>query len=94
MAGQTRVTVRPGIVSNPQIADALLVTGIAVQASLPVAVTELLMEQEFNGATKPAVKLLKAPGARLGRIKTVLSWLLTTTTFFRVTLPGLLTVPV
>ena len=75
------------------MAEALPVTGAAVQASLAVAVTELLIEQASSGTVKLAVKLARAPGARAGTIKTVVSWLLITTTLFNATLPGFLTVP-
>jgi hypothetical protein len=69
---------------------------LAVQASLPRAVTVVLMEHALAGEVMLAVKFAEAPGARLGTVSTVLgeAWLLTTTTLFSVTLPGLLTVPV
>jgi hypothetical protein len=74
----------------------MLVTMAAVQASLPLAVTVLLTEHALAGVVKLAVKFADAPGARLGKASTVPGevWLSTTTTLFRVTLPGLLTVPV
>ena len=72
MAGQTRVTVNPGVVTSGQMAEALLVTRTALQASLAVTVTALLIEHASSGALKLAVKLVEAPGARLGTIKSVL----------------------
>ena len=67
-----------------------------VQAELPRATTVLLTEQPLAGAVKVAVKLLDAPGARLVKVRTVDGevWLLITVTLFKVTSPGLLTVPV
>src|ERR1035437_4439535 len=94
-AGHASVTAMAGAVVSGQVADATLVTIVAVQASLPLAVTRLLTEHALAGTVKLAVKFADAPGARLGTVSTVLGedWLLTTTTLFRVTLPGLLTVP-
>ena len=94
-AGQFCVTVMPGAVTNVQVADALLVTTVPTHASLPLAVTVLLTEHASAGAVRLAVKFAEPPGARLGTVNTVLGedWLSTTTTLFRVTLPGLLTVP-
>jgi hypothetical protein len=84
------------VVTSGQVADALLETTAAVQASLPLAVTVLLTEHASAGAVKLAVKLAEAPGARLGTVNTVLgtAWLLTTVTLFSVTLPEFRTVPV
>ena len=86
----------PGVVTSGHVADAVLETLIAVQASLPLAVTVLLTEQASAGAVKLAVKLADTPGARLGAVNTLLGtdWLLTTVTLFKVTLPEFLTVPV
>jgi len=53
----------------------------------------LVTEQASAGAVTVAVKLLDAPAARLVRVNTVVL-LFATTTLFKVTLPGLLTVPV
>ena len=94
-AGQFCVTVMPGAVTNVQVADALLLTTVSVQLSLPVAVTALVTEHALAGAVKLAVKLADTPGARLATVKTVLgeAWLLTTATLLRVTLPEFLTVP-
>ena len=90
------MTAMRGTVTSGQVADALLLTWASVQLSLPLAVTVLLTEHASAGAVKLALKLADAPGARLGTVSTVLgeAWWLTTTTLFRVTLPGLLTVPV
>jgi len=79
-----------------QVADAVFVTKSDVQLSLPRAVTLLLTEQASTGAVKLAVKFADAPGARLATVNTVLgeAWRSTTVTLFKVTLPGLLTVPV
>ena len=41
-AGHTLVTLMPGVVTSWQVTDAVLVTGAAVQLSLPLAVTVLL----------------------------------------------------
>jgi hypothetical protein len=75
--------------------EALAVTPIDVQASLPLAVTVLLTEHVLAGEVRLAVKFAEPPGARVGTVNTVLGkdWLSTTTMLFRVTLPGLLTVP-
>jgi hypothetical protein len=85
-----------GVLTSGQVADLLSVTTVAVQASLPLAVTVLLTEQASLGAVKLAVKLAETPGARLGTVKTVLGtdWLLTTTTLLSVMLPEFRTVPV
>src|ERR1019366_2403618 len=95
-AGHTLVTLMPGVVTSGQVTDAVLVTGAAVQLSLPLAVTVLLTEQPSMDVVKLAVKFADAPGARLGTVNTVLGtdWLLTTITLFKVTLPELRTVPV
>jgi hypothetical protein len=84
-----------GVVTSVQVADALLLTAVSAQLSLPLAVTVLLTEHASAGAVKLAVKLADAPGARLGTVSTVLgeAWLLTTATLFKVTLPEFLTVP-
>jgi len=94
--GQYCVTVIPGAVTSGQVAEALWVTMLSEQASLPLAVTVLLTEHASAGAVKLAVKLAEAPGARLGTVNTVLgdAWLLTTVTLFKVTLPEFPTVPV
>lgn len=78
------------------MAEAVLETTSEVQAELPLATTEALTEQPLPGAVKLAVKLVDAPGARLDRETKVDGevWLLTTVTLFKVTSPGLLTVPV
>ena len=57
-----------GAVTNEQVADSVSVTTVAVQASVPLAVTVLLTEQASIGAVKLAVKLADAPGARLGTV--------------------------
>jgi hypothetical protein len=95
-AGQFCVTTIRGAVTNGQVADFVSVTTVAVQASLPRAVTVLLMEHASAGVVKLAVKLAVAPAAKLGTVNTVLGvdWLLTTVTLFRATLPEFLTVPV
>src|ERR1035437_3830817 len=91
-AEHTLVTVMPGVFIPWQVADAVFVTMTCVQAELPVAVTVLLNEQASMDVVKLAIKFVDAPGARLGTVNTVLDWLLTTVTLFKVTLPGLLTV--
>jgi len=85
-----------GAVVSVQVAEAVWVTRIAEQASLPLAVTVLLTEHASAGAVKLAVKLADAPGARVGTVRTVLGTArsLTTVTLLSATLPGLLTVPV
>ena len=85
-----------GVLPRGQVADALLLTGAALQASLPFAVTVALTVQPLAGAVKLELKLADAPGARLARVNTVLGedCALTTVTLFKVTLPLLLTVPV
>jgi hypothetical protein len=90
------VIAKSGVVVSGQAVEALAVTPIDVQASLPLAVTVLLTEQASVGAVKLAVKFAEPPGARLGTVNTVLGedWLSTTTMLFRVTLPEFLTVPV
>jgi hypothetical protein len=95
-SGQFSVTTRRGALSSGQIVDAVLVTSAELQASLPLTVTVLLMEQASRGVLKLAVKFAEAPAARLGTVKTVLGevWLSITMTLFNVTLPVLLTVPV
>jgi len=92
--GQSLVTIKFGDVTRGQLAKALLATGAGEQTSLPVAVTDPLSEQVSTGTVKIAAKLAKPPGARLDRLRTVLSWLVTTLTLFRVTVPELVTVPV
>ena len=94
-AGQFCVATIRGAVTNGQVADFVSVTTVAVQASLPLAITVLLTEHASAGAVKLAVKLVETPGARLGTVNTVLGtdWLLTTVTLFNVTLPEFLTVP-
>jgi hypothetical protein len=85
-----------GVVTNEQVADAVLVTIAAEHLSLPLAVTVLLTEQESAGAVKLVVKRLNAPGAKvMGPITAVLSvgWLFTTNTLVSVMLPELLTMP-
>ena len=85
-----------GVAISGQVADAVLVTGAAVQLSLPVAVTVLLTEQPSVDAVKLAVKLTVAPGASvIGPMTGVLGtgWLFRTTMLFNVTLPVLLTLP-
>src|ERR1035437_8523782 len=93
-SGHTLVTMIPGVVVSGQVADAVFVTRTLVQLSLPVTVTVLLTEHAPAGTVKVAVKFVHAPGVRLGTVNTVPIWLLTTTTLFKVTLPGLQTVPV
>src|ERR1035437_5408049 len=85
-----------GAVTSVQVADALLLTTVPAQLSVPLAVTALLTEHVSAGAATFAVKLADTPGARLGTVSTVLgtTWLLTTVTLFKVTLPEFLTVPV
>jgi hypothetical protein len=96
-AGHDLVTLMPGVVISGQgPADAVFVTGAAVQLSLPVAVTVLLTEQALVGAVKVAVKFEDAWDARLGTKSTVLgeAWLSTTVTLVKMTLPVFVTVPV
>ena len=95
VAGQFSVITMLGAVPMGQVADALLVTAAEVQASVPRAMTLLLIEQMLLGTTKLAVKLAVAPGARLATVNTVLgeAWAFTTVTLFNVTLPELRTVP-
>ena len=90
---QFSVTTRRGLVASEQVAETTFVTMIAVQASLPRAVTVLLTEQVFEGAVKLAVKLADAPTAKLANVRTVPgeAWLSTTVTLFKETLPALLT---
>jgi hypothetical protein len=85
-----------GVLPNGQVAEATLLTGAAVQASLPEAVTVAVTVQPLAGAVKLELKLADAPGARLGTVNTVLGedCALTTVTLFKVTLPLLLTEPV
>jgi hypothetical protein len=94
-AGHASVTAMAGAVEIGQVTDAELVTTVPTHASLPLAITVLLTEHVSAGAVKLAVKFAEPPGARLGTVSTVLGadWLSTTVTLFRVTLPGLLTVP-
>ena len=92
VVGQSRVTVRLGLVNSAQLAEATAVTSAPAQASLPETLTDRVREQALGGAVKLAVKLVKAPGAKLATIKIALNWLLTTT-LVSVTLPGLLTLP-
>jgi len=96
-AGHDLVTLMPGVVISGQgPADAVFVTGAAVQLSLPVAVTVLLTEQALVGVMKLALKFEDALGARLGTKSTVLgeAWLSTTVTLVKMTLPVFVTVPV
>src|ERR1035437_8662894 len=96
-AGHTLVTLMPGVVTSGQVTDAVLVTGAAVQLSLPLAVTVLLTEQPSMDVVKLAVKLTVAPGASvIGPMTGVLGtgWLLPPTPLFRVPLPELRTGPV
>ena len=65
MSGQLCVSVRSGVVSSAQVADALWETRMAVQLSLPLALTVLLTVQALLGAMKLAVKLLTAPGTNV-----------------------------
>jgi hypothetical protein len=95
--GQVCVIAMAGVVTNGQVADALSLTTVAVDVSVPLAVAVLLTEQALAGVVKLAVKLAEAPGARLGTVNTTVlgaGSLLTTTTSVNVTLPVLLTVPV
>lgn len=94
--GQFSVTAMPGAVTNGQVAEAVLEMTFEAQLSVPLALTEALTEQASNGVVKLTVKLAEPPGARVGTVNTVAgeAWLLVTVTLFRVTLPGLLTVPV
>ena len=78
-----------GVVTSAQVAVALLETTAEVQASLPLAVTVLVIEHASIDAVKVAVKLADAPGAKVATVNPVLA----TATLFRVTLPVLLTVP-
>ena len=96
VAGQASVAAMAGAVVSGQVADALLVTTVPVQASLPLAVTVLLTEHASAGVVKLAVKLAEAPTARLATFNTVLGedWLLTTVTLFNAMLPEFRTVPV
>ena len=84
-----------GAAVSAQVAEALALTRALVQASLPLAVTVLLTEHASAGAVKLAVKFADAPGARLGRVRTVLgtAWLSATVTAFKLTLPEFRTVP-
>jgi hypothetical protein len=62
--GHDLVTLIPGVVISGQgPADAVFVTGTAVQLSLPVAVTVLLTEQALVGVMKLALKFEDALGA-------------------------------
>ena len=45
-------------------------TTVAVEASVPLAVTVLLTEQALAAVVRVAVKLAEAPGARLGTVNT------------------------
>ena len=94
--GQLCVTTRRGVVTKVQVADALLLTTVSKQLSLPLPVTVLLTEQASMGVVRLAVKFAVAPGARLATVNTVLGtdWLLTTVTLFNVTVPEFRTVPV
>jgi hypothetical protein len=96
LAGQFSVTTSRAVVCKGQVADALAVTGLAVQRSLPRAVTVLLTEQVPAEVRKLALKLADAPGARLATVNTVggEDWLSVTVTLFSVMLPEFLTVPV
>ena len=71
-AGQFCMTAMRGVVTRVQVADALLLTTVSVQLSLPLAVTVLLTEHASAGAVKLAVKFAEPPGARLGTVNTVL----------------------
>ena len=95
MAEQFCVTMIRGLVASVQVAEAELETTTRLQLSLPLALTVLLTEQTFAGAVKLAVKLVEAPGARLGTVKTVGGddWLSVTMMLFNVTLPEFRTVP-
>jgi len=68
--GQVCVTAMAGVVTDGQVADALSVTAVAVEASEPLAVTVLLTEQALAAVVKLAVKSAEAPGARLGTVNT------------------------
>ena len=96
LTGQVCVTMRRGFVPSVQVAVAVLETTTRLQMSLPLAFTVLLTEQTFVGAVKVAVKLVDAPGARLGTVKTVVGdvWRSVTTMLVSVTLPEFRTVPV
>ena len=50
------ITLMPGVVISGQVTDAVFVTTIAVQLSLPETITVLLTEQASTGAMKLAVK--------------------------------------
>ena len=95
VAEQFSVMEMLGAVPSGQVADALLVTLSAVQASAPVATAVLLTEHALSGAEKLALKFADTPGARLATFNTVVgdAWLSTTVTSFKVTLPELRTVP-
>ena len=90
-----KTPVHPGLVLKDELEEReISQTELARHIDvLPKTVNEICQKKRGISA-EMAVKLAKAPGARLGTIKTVLSWLLTTTTLFKVTLPGLLTIPV
>src|SRR5256885_1083590 len=94
--GQFCVTTRRADVSSGQVADALSVTILALQASLPRADTVVLTVHAPVGVVKTAVKLADAPGARLATVNTVggEDWLSVTVTLFKMTLPEFFTVPV
>ena len=96
LTGQFWVITIRGVVISGHVVDALAETNAVLQASLPVAVTVLLTEHVFAGATNRAVKFAEAPGAKVATVNTALglAWRFTTVTLFRVTSPRLLTVPV
>ena len=72
LVGQSWITTIRGVVTSAHVAEALFVTLVTLQLSLPRAVTVLLTVQALAGAVKRAVKLLDTPGARLARLNTVL----------------------
>jgi hypothetical protein len=80
-----------------QTVVAASVTATLVQLSCPLAVKVVVSEQSAGGNVLLAVKLAEAPGARVATENTLVFALgrsLTTTTFFKMTLPAFRTVPV
>ena len=61
-----------GVLPKGHVAEATLLTGAEVQASLPLAVTLAVTVQPLAGAVKLELKLADAPGARLATLNTVL----------------------
>jgi hypothetical protein len=94
--GQVRLTAIAGLMETVQVVEAVLVTTIAVQISLPVALKVVVTKQVSAATLYEAVKFVDAPGASVDIVKTTLleaGRSLTRTTLVKVMLPMFCTVP-